>query len=102
LNYYAYFHNPRGFNANRASNLLTLSVYCAGMSMQRLHRKVDIGVVASPECMAGKPRLAGRRLTMRFLKRLSRQEMRSIFQLTAQEIETVIRYWSVRGFTKVR
>ena len=63
---------------------------------------MDIGVVATPDTMFGFPRLTGHRLTMRHLKRLSRSDMRSLYSLTDAEIDTVIRYWSVRGFTKVR
>jgi uncharacterized protein (DUF433 family) len=65
-------------------------------------RCVDIGVVATPDTMFGMPRLEGHRLTMRHLKRLSRQDMHSLYQLTDAEIDVVIRYWEVRGFTKVR
>lgn len=72
---------------------------------RRLHlpdRRVDIGVVATPACMGGLPRLDGHRLTLWWLKRLSRQQMRDWYRLTDSEIEHVIRYWAVRGFTKTR
>ena len=65
-------------------------------------RKVDIGVVATPDTMGGDPRLEGHRLTMQCLKRLSRKEMKDYYQLTDVEIDVVIRYWKVRGFEKVR
>jgi len=64
-------------------------------------RRVDIGVVATPDTMFGFPRLEGHRLTMKFLKRLSRKDMKG-YGLTDAEIEVVIRYWKVRGFEKVR
>lgn len=67
-----------------------------------LPRRVDIGVVATPDTMFGMPRLEGHRLTMQFLKRYTRKEMRDEYGLTKLEIDNVIRYWEVRGFTKVR
>lgn len=65
-------------------------------------RRVDIGVVCTPLCMFGFPRLEGHRLTMQHLKRLSRKEMIEVYGLTDAEVDNVIRYWRVRGFEKVR
>lgn len=65
-------------------------------------RRVDIGVVATPDTMSGFPRLEGHRLTMRHLKRLTRKEMKETYALTDVEVDNVIRYWKVRGFEKVR
>lgn len=65
-------------------------------------RQVDIGVVATPDTMGGRPRLKGHRLDMQTLKRLTRKEMKDNWDLTDAEIDAVIRYWRVRGFEKVR
>ncbi len=65
-------------------------------------RRVDIGVVATPDTLGGTVRLEGHRLSLRFLQRLTRKEMRESYNLTNPEIDNVIRYWRVRGFTKVR
>lgn len=65
-------------------------------------RKVDIGVVATPDCMFGFPRLEGHRLRMSTLKWLTRKDMKECWNLTDTEIDNVIRYWKVRGFEKVR
>jgi len=65
-------------------------------------RRVDVGVVATPDTMFGFPRLDGHRLTMQHLKRLSRKEMKECYRLTDAEVDNVIRYWQVRGFEKVR
>lgn len=65
-------------------------------------RRVDIGVVATPDTMFGYPRLEGHRLTLLHLKWLTRKEMADVYELTDTEIDNVIRYWKVRGFEKVR
>jgi hypothetical protein len=65
-------------------------------------RRVDVGVVATPDCMSGFPRLEGHRLTMKHLKSLSRKEMKEWHGLTDAEVDNTIRYWKVRGFEKVR
>ena len=65
-------------------------------------RRVDIGVVATPDTMFGFPRLDGHRLTMRHLKMLSRKDMKYVYGLSDAEVDNVVRYWKVRGFEKVR
>jgi uncharacterized protein (DUF433 family) len=42
--------------------------------------QVDIGVVQTPECMFGRPRLAGHRISMTTLKWLTRRDMRERFE----------------------
>ena len=69
----------------------------------RLIRHIDRGVEQWKARMGGQPTLAGHRLTMRHLQRMTRKEMMSWpWLLTGEEADNVIRYWAVRGFTKVR
>jgi hypothetical protein len=69
---------------------------------QPIKIKVDIGIVSTADTLNGQVRLQDRRLSMRLLKMLTRREMKEWFNLTDTEVENAIRYWAVRGFTKVR